>query len=754
MSCKDNINLRPAFINSFNNLYNYARLSSNINQELYKPSANVYGDTILDNQKGFISTITNSNINIDLENYSGNEDIIENKDNFFIIDNDNNNVYENCVITSGVPWYSTNNKFNKCEISTKIQLDDNNILKLSPDKKTINYNFKSKDKNSAFCSHSFNVNKAYCENSWYDWLIIPNFYLGNTYQKDIGKYTDNDVYKCYKPCDGDSIPFTNSKNEMMCIPKELYSGGLLMNKSKYCALGLINLIGNLTTIIRSNDNITNKNNLTYINYLLIFNYKHNKNIDSKIYKTNNIYNSILKSNKDANEFNIFRSNIIDIENQFLDTIRKEILELKDNFDEFDNSLNKNYNSLNIFSYKSTDFQELMNDLYTLNGLENNNILIDPILIHIWILANLYRPYEKDDLKEIAKTITTTTISNVELYDYLYKIGFTDDKTKNTNISIRLKNIFFRAVNVCYNNRTTFSANIINKTKKALQNKELINFIIDNGFYINPDNDNIKNKKRFDIFSSKDKLRAFLENLENLDNFTEIYYYNDVELSELVNDITGKNEIVKKIIGDFGMENNTDGQINGENNRFKYLFSIEYLEVSNVCKLNEIYNPVTGLCSKRPPKFEKIEVKEKDNIDSIDEQLKIPQMKYFITLFIQGVFVIIIGYIIYFFYSFFGETFYASINWITETYNNFNEDRQIGNLERHISATSGEYNSDEYKTQKEINKIEEDRLQRHIDHLKQKLDILITHENEEKITIKQKERKQEKKENDENQEKDE
>ena len=394
----------------------------------------------------------------------------------------------------------------------------------------------------------------------------------------------------------------------------------------------------------------------------------------------------------------------------------------------------------------------MNDLYTLNGLENNNILIDPILIHIWILANLYRPYDKDDLKTIAPL--KSPISNVELYDYLYKINFTDDKTKNTNISIRLKNIFFRAVNVCYNNRTTFSANIINKTKKALQNKELINFIIDNGFYINPDS-NIKNAKRYKNFSSSAKLREFLENLENLDNFTEIYYYNDVELSELVNDITGKDEIVKKIIGDFGMENNTDGEINGENNRFKYLFSIEYLEISNVCKLNEVYNPVTGLCSKRPPKFEKIEVKkDEDNVDSIDEQLKIPQMKYFITLFIQGVFVIIIGYIIYFFYNFFGETFFASINWITESYNSYNDERKIGNLEKHIAATTDELNSDEYTKSKKINKIKEDRLQRHIDFLKQKLNILTTYEKEQGITRRQKERKKENQENQENQENDE
>jgi hypothetical protein len=190
-----------------------------------------------------------------------------------------------------------------------------------------------------------------------------------------------------------------------------------------------------------------------------------------------------------------------------------------------------------------------------------------------------------------------------------------------------------------------------------------------------------------------------------------------------------------------MENNTDGEINGENNRFKYLFSIEYLEVSNVCKLNEVYNPITGLCSQRPPKFEKIEVKkEEDNVDSIDEQLKIPQMKYFITLFIQGVFVIIVGYIIYFFYNFFGETFFASINWITESYNSYNDQRKIGNLEKHIDVTTDELKDDEYTTLKKINKIKEDRLQKHINYLKQKLNILTTNENEQEITIKQKNKK--------------
>lgn len=717
MSCssKDNnynIDLRPAFINSFNNLYNYAKLRGNPNSNLYQPSNDMYGDNILNNTAGFTSNISD---NIDLDNFSGTEDIIDNKDNIFIIDN--KNVYENCVITSGIPWFSTNNKFNKCEIPSNIQLDDNNILKMNDDKKTINYSFKSNNKSAGFCSHFNNVNKAYCENSWYDWLIIPNFYLGNTYFKDIGKYKENDVYKCYKPCDGDYLPFKNNKNEMSCIPKNLYSGGILANKYKYSALGLINLIGNITT---NKNNTTYNNsktkNLTYINYYLIFFYKHNTNIDNNIYQTNQIYNDINNTSTDDTLFNKFLVNINNIEAEFIDSINKEMFEFKI----FDNSLNQNYNTLNIFSYKSNEFQEKSNDLITLNGLEYNNILIDPILIHIWILANLYRPYDETDLATILTINNISNISNTELYDFLLTNKFSNNLITNINISIRLKNIFFRAVNVCYNNKTNFSANIINRTKKALQNKELVDMILDKGFYIDPTLKN-NNLNKYNIFETKDKFTIFLNNLTLLDNFKEIKYYNDVDLSEMVYKITGKNDIVKNIIGDYGMKNNTNNEINGENNRFKYLFSIEYLEVSNTCKLNEVYDPRTGLCNPRPPVFETIEKKEEENIDNIDDQFKIPQMKYFLTLFIQVVFVIIIGYIFYLFYNIFGEVIIASINWIYRSTEDIYNDVNIDMLNRRIDANASDPSNTNITDEKQKLQIELDQLKEISENLKSKID---------------------------------
>lgn len=729
MSCKNSIDLKPAFISTFNNLYNYASITNSSNYNLYEPSSNIYGNNILNNSVGFSNNITP---NIDFDNINGNEDIIENKDNIFIIDNKNNNIYENCVITSGIPWYSTNNKFNKCEISKDIELDKNNILKLGTDKKTINYNFKSTNKNAPFCSHYKNTTKAYCENSWYDWLIIPNYYLGNSYYKDIGKYTEKDVYKCYKPCEGDYLPFTDSDNVMKCIPKKLYSGGLLINKYKYSALGLINLIGNISTYNSDIAIYNNKQNLTYINYYLIFYYKHKKNIDYNIYKTNEIYNDIINTSENTQQkFQKFVLNIQNIEQEFINCIKKEIID----YDNFDYSANQIYDNLNIFSYKSVEFHEITNDLITFNGLEHNNILIDPILIHIWILANIYRPYEKSDLEKIS-TISDSPeaekeISLTELYDLLLNINFIDDKdkdkddnynkNKNINISIRLKNIFFKAVNICYNNKTNFSANIINKTKKALQNKELVDLIIDKEFYINT-NYKYTNKKKYDNFSSKDNLKTFLDNsITYLDTFEEITYYNEIDLYDMFYTIKST-ELVKKFFNDV-IESSIP-------HKYKYLFTVENLESSNICKINEVYDPVTVKCNPRPQKTEIITKKE--DIDSIDDNFELSKIKYLLQLFMQIVFVIIIGYLCYLFYNIFGETIIASFNLILINFEYFFNNIRINSLETNILANENNEDSNKYKDYNKILQIKLNQENEEFENLKTKIDIIEDYIKENKL----------------------
>lgn len=711
MSCKDNIDLRPAFINSFYHLYDYASNRQLPNFNSLQPSSETYGDSILNTPEDFLHNFSS---NIDIDNFIGSSsDIIQNKDNFFIINNSNNNIYENCVITSGVPWFTTNNNFNKCEISKNIQLDDKNILSFSDDKKSINYNFKSKNKNAAFCSHYSNVQKAYCENSWHDWLIIPNYYLGNTYYKDIGKYNVNDVYKCYQPCDGDFIPFTTSKKEMKCIPKNLYSGGILMNKYKYSALGLINLIGNIAMNNNLKDN--NKTNLILINYYLIFYFKHKKNIDTNIYDKNIIYDDIDNIISANDSFNKYKPYINKIHGELIDAIKKNILDTEN----FDNSLNQNYNSLNVFSYNSTEFHETTNDLISISGLDYNNILIDPILIHIWILANLFRPYDENDITNNINT--DSDISYTELYDLLNDGNkFDGDAGKNINMSIRLKNIFFKAVNVCYNGKTSFSANIISKTKKALQNNDLINLIHDKELYIIPQaiigtiSYKNSNKKKFDIFQSKETLKTFLQNFENLDTFTEIKYYNEIDLNEFIASKSSKNATVKKIIGDIsaGIDDNT---------KYKYLFSVEYLEASNKCKINEVYNPITGMCDKRPPKMI-VNIKKNENIDDIEDEFKIPQLKYLFTLFIQGLFVIIIIYLFYSFYNIFIETVLSFINWVVISINDIIDDSKIYSLERKIKKydESKDIIDEKIKIANIISKkeiLKQERLQRNINILK-------------------------------------
>ena len=170
-----------------------------------------------------------------------------------------------------------------------------------------------------------------------------------------------------------------------------------------------------------------------------------------------------------------------------------------------------------------------------------------------------------------------------------------------------------------------------------------------------------------------------------------------------------------------MKNNTNNEINGENNRFKYLFSIEYLEVSNTCKLNEVYNPITGLCNPRPPVIE--DIKQEENIDSINDDFKLPQMKFFLSLFIQAVFVIIVGYVIYLFYNIFGETILASINWIYETIENLYNNTNINTLNREIEASQTDQGSNKITKLKKILDIELKQHQEDYDNIKRKIDII-------------------------------
>ena len=265
MSCSSdstkNTDIKAATFNTLNSLHKYSGNSlfvpTNINDPFNVSFINAYGDNI--------------NTNLD--------ELDDNKNNLFIRDEITSNVYQNCAIQANNPWFTTSSDFKKCEIIKNIELD--NKLNLSADKTKVILNLKSKNKSkTAFSPYYFNINKAYCENKWYDWIITPNYYLGNTYYKDTSKYRDVDVYKCYKPCNEDYIPYKTEKGEHKCIPKKLFGNGIFSDKYIFSPIGLINLIGNILINVNDKD-------LIWLLYKSIIDYNLEKNIDTEIYTINN-----------------------------------------------------------------------------------------------------------------------------------------------------------------------------------------------------------------------------------------------------------------------------------------------------------------------------------------------------------------------------------------------------------------------------------------------------------------------------------
>jgi hypothetical protein len=80
-------------------------------------------------------------------------------------------------------------------------------------------------------------------------------------------------------------------------------------------------------------------------------------------------------------------------------------------------------------------------MYTLKGLDANNILISPILLHTWILANIFKPMTENNFTD--NKITTLQIANTYITNTLF--DNLNNVFKDENKAIRLKNIFFKAI---------------------------------------------------------------------------------------------------------------------------------------------------------------------------------------------------------------------------------------------------------------------------------------------------------------------
>ena len=644
--------------------------------QYYKVHAtNVFHANLFDNGKPESSIKNTFNSNLTL----GSEELLTNgKHNLFIYnENDNtSNIYANCAAKYGNIWFTSSNTSNNRSVCT---IDKNNIqlptgLEFNSDKSLITLNLKSKDPNkNAYCSYESRENKAYCENRWYDWIITPNYYLGNTYFKDIGKYTENDIFKCYKPCEGDRMPYTNSKGEYTCIHKKYYENGIFSKKYMFSPIGLINLIGNIAMFDKSATTDAGvKNNSIYILHNLIIDYKLINNVDTDIYITNSILKGVIENNNLLSEY----SNII---TDFKKCVNSNILQ---DFD--DSSRNQDYKNSNFFSYKSPLFNEDEPELYTIKGLDANNILIDPILLHTWILANIFKPLDDDNISSFI-TANDDTMRKL-LYEKLW-VHF-----ENENKAARLKNIFFKAVNMCYDNKTDFSRNIIKYTKKSLTSST--NNLIINKYLTNYNNAFI-NILDFNTITV-DKLTV-----NAIDNFKENKYYDDYSLYSLqkkLKDIGEYRQLYDNTLAPF---NNIIQPNKLINNKYKYFYTVEYLE-KDICDGD--YDDNGECLIAQPDTLQNNNDNNNKDDKSLNDEFNMPNFKNLILLFLRIVVVIIIIYIIYIFKDIFGETISVFLNTI---YVNFLEtfyitlNEKIGN----DNETSKYWKDKAYVDKKELENIE-------------------------------------------------
>jgi len=734
MSCiNNNINtyLKDATIKSLNYMdYHYSNLNVNTNPiyTYYQATQDINKPFNSDFKNHYSNTIQ-TDLNIDEDNLNPNLK--------YITLNTDDNSFVNCAVQTSVPWFSMSEDYKKCEVVKNIEYDENRLkIEKIKDDTIITPVLSSKNKNkTASCAYYSNVNKAYCENTWYDWMITPNYHLGNTYYKDNSQYSELDVYKCYKPCSGDYLPFMTEKGEIKCIPKKYFGSGIFNKKYMFNSVALINLIGNVASYI--NDNSTAyansyRTNLLYILHRLIYEYEISTKVDNKIYDINNdIKNNItlaidetnvaeaVKYNNKNTIFSKIKSQYNGIYENIINVLNNDVLK---NFDE---TTNKDYLNLNEFTYKNGRFHENEPEMFSYVGMETHGILTPPILIHTWMLSQIFKPLERDlfNYRDVFYGFTgqdpglniVNKIKTETLYFKLNKVF------NNKHKAIRLKNIFYKAITNCYDGKSAFSVNFISATKKALNNTELVNIIKNNYLYyftnninfVKPELISIPTKSDITTDPISDKLKYSINTYFNTDltpnisstsdsNILKNYYsllvcddtsikklllslkyYKDTDIvtlySDLVYNITNKSNLIlsdiNKISYDYSLQYfeplvNYDNKNNIPQDLYcHYLFSAEELE-TKTCPDGYIYNPKVKECeyitAAPPPPPEQPSV-----ID--DEDINIPDVNNIMRIFFQIIVVAVILYLIYVIYDLFGEFILSTINYIIVNFSHLKQE---------------------------------------------------------------------------------
>jgi hypothetical protein len=594
---KDNNYIKPVEICTFSALNKHFNNSSG-NSNL----TTIYTTAFINNNIDLNSNFRNPSTNEYIYKYnSGNK-----KDLCFPLkDNDinSNSPYAiNCVIATGNPLYTYDKDKKACTLIPNIQSIPN-LIKYSENKDYIYFDNKLEEFN-----YEYKNIKAYCENKWSDWITIPNYHFGNGYFKDTGDYSKNDVRKCYVPCDKEKLPYIDINGIHKCINKKNADNGIYSKKIEFSPISLINLLGN-----------TKKTLIDLYIYMTLYSYNNYKDKDKNsiffdvdinksilnacIVNTNN--GKIKESDCTSKPFNNYKE-VRDVYGLFSNTIFNNII----NINTFDIIKNYKYHD-NVLTYKNVNFTEEDPELITLRGLINYKVLTYPILIHTFILSYKIYDFTENKIFNIATyfnadntriPITDINETKYNVKSILIKILENNDNYKNKTPIIqeqyiqRLANILYKAINICYNNKTEFSKNILIKTKEAFE------------YYINPKNDTeLLNCNKLTFYNNL----CFTNNDENYFptadttstiNLTELFtnYLNDkvktgFEISYLTtNDITEKLATIKAESKYTSLESTLKTSIDDFINKYTF-YKEELLESNNNCEINKIYDTTTKTC---------------------------------------------------------------------------------------------------------------------------------------------------------------
>jgi len=519
-------------------------------------SNNIFNDNFITNNTNINNKIRNKDANTNNEyiyNYDYNK-----KDLCYNINKTDYAI--NCAIQNLNPLYTYNKKTGGCSLIPLSDLPNGFKLDEEKDKSYIYYDNKDND-NPDFPLYVSQKRKAYCENTWFDWMIVPNFHFGNQYEKDSGKFSKMDVRKCYKPCGKGMMPYITNENKQICIPKIEAEDGLYRNKLDFSPIALINLIGNTQNTIEQL-------------YNLIKIEKYNNYNTTELTINDEIINNVDTNGEISN---CYQASIISL---FTNIISKETINIPIE------------NNKEVLSYKNPLFNETDENLLTLRGMANSKMMNHAILVHTYLLAYNYNNFISNEVKNANNYYENDQSTNIN-FDKIEKFEFNIyntlkpkfDAAKNQYLNNdnkldkyyqRLANILYKAINICYNDETAFSKNLILETETAFAN--IKRYVSNDNSSIKYDNYMIKNEKITDILP----IEIQLIDIPTIDKIPLREYLNIALVTNTkTNDNEKKKTFIDKIFTDF---------YNKNDNQKVFFYTQEIIEKKGGCKAKHIPNP--------------------------------------------------------------------------------------------------------------------------------------------------------------------